>query len=49
VYASALPGDEFVFDDKMLQRDSRILGKTPLWTVFASDYWGTYLPMSHNL
>src|SRR5574341_621875 len=48
VYVNGLPGG-FVFDDKLIQRDPRIQGQTSLWTIFATDYWYTYIGTSADL
>jgi tetratricopeptide (TPR) repeat protein len=38
VYVTALPAG-FVFDDKLIQRDPRILGQTSFWKIFVTPYW----------
>lgn len=48
VYLNAIPGD-FVFDDKLIQRDPRILGQTSFWTIFVTDYWYKYIGTSADL
>lgn len=48
VYLNGLPGD-FVFDDKLIQRDPRIHGQTSLWTIFVTDYWYKYIGTSADL
>jgi hypothetical protein len=40
-YANGLPG-EFVFDDKLIQRDPRIIGTESFWRIFVTDYWYVY-------
>ena len=48
IYLNAIPGD-FVFDDKLIQRDPRVLGQTSFWTIFVTDYWYKYIGTSADL
>lgn len=48
VFCNAIPGD-FVFDDKLIQRDARIRGETSFWTIFVTDYWYKYIGTSADL
>lgn len=48
VYLNGIPGD-FVFDDKLIQRDPRINGQEPFWRIFVTDYWYTYIGTSADL
>jgi len=48
VYLNGIPG-QFVFDDKLIQRDPRISGQTSFWTIFVTDYWHAYIGTSHDL
>jgi hypothetical protein len=48
VYLNGIAGG-FVFDDKLIQRDPRILGQTSFWTIFVTDYWYTYIGTSADL
>ncbi|HUL99324.1 MAG TPA: hypothetical protein VLU24_07900, partial [Mycobacterium sp.] len=48
IYLNGIPGD-FVFDDKLIQRDPRISGQTSFWTIFVTDYWYTYIGTSADL
>jgi hypothetical protein len=48
VYLSGVLGD-FVFDDKLIQRDARIHGETSFWTIFVTDYWYEYFGSAADL
>jgi len=48
VYLNGIPG-EFVFDDKLIQRDPRINGQESFWTIFVTDYWYKYIGTSADL
>jgi len=48
VYLNGVPG-EFAFDDKLIQRDPRILGAESFWRIFVTDYWYVYHGMQPDL
>jgi tetratricopeptide (TPR) repeat protein len=48
VYLNSIPGD-FVFDDKLIQRDPRIHGQTSFWTIFVTDYWYQFIGTQADL
>jgi tetratricopeptide (TPR) repeat protein len=47
VYANGIPG-EFVFDDKLIQRDARIRDFDVV-AIFATEYWGGYAGTTGDL